>query len=381
MAVLSISFDDVDSRFWGCTTHLAGLFLAEQSRRPRVRPADYPLLVRLNPAVPWKTRGNAAVVARLLIPDGLDWRDLCEAARALVDEYTRPRIGDPVKRPGVACALGEPWGDPRLRWLYRKALTDLVTTDVAGRVSAKAGVATFGGRGVVGATAALAALAPGDPYTFELTAYRHPDRWGQPRCILHDRAAAVESSTPPCTLNNYDPLSRRLTAAPGGPDPVLAGFRGTCPRHLARYSAALCEEPHFWVLYRSNQHTDPHAAPLLPPRPYKSGTLRGRVYSEPETIPGGHVAVIVESSGWLVDALFFRETGPLNRAARLLGPGDTVTLHGSVRPYAPRGRPVLAVDKMVVHTVTPRFTLASPRCPRCGARMKSLGRSGGYKCP
>ncbi|MEB2836149.1 MAG: tRNA(Ile)(2)-agmatinylcytidine synthase [Desulfurococcales archaeon] len=380
--LLSVSFDDIDSRFWGCTTHLAGLFLVEASHLPRVRLADYPLLVRLNPAIPWKTRGNAAVVARLWV-DGEDaaW-DTCGLAESLAWEYTAPRVGEPEKQPGVACVLGRPWESRVARALYSRALTDVVTVDEALRVAWRIGARVAGGRGRIGAVSALAALAPGDPYTYELTAYRHPSMWGERRCVDHEAAAKVEAAVPPCVFNNYDPQRGRLTAAPGGPDPVLAGFRGTCPEWLGAYSTVLCEEPHFWVLYRSNQHTDAHARPLGPPRPYKTGVAKAVVESDPRVAAGGHVFVRARLEGGAsVELAFYKETGPLNRAARLLRAGDSITVLANVRPYSPHGIPLLTVEKMLVQRVAASRIRASPRCPRCGHRMKRTGRGGHYKCP
>lgn len=379
----SISFDDIDSRLWGCTTHLAGLFLVRLSKLPRVELADYPLLVRLNPAIPWKTRGNAAVVIRVYV-DGEDpFKSVCEEAWSLVGEYTSPRVGEPVKKPGIACMLGEAWRSGRLRALYNRALRDVVVLDYARITAEKAGVNIRGGRGVIGATAALAALPPGEPSTFELVAYRQPGLWGGPRCIDHESAARLESKLPPCVFNNFDPVRGRLTAAPGGPDPVLAGFRGTCPRHLASYSEVLCEEPHFWVLYRSNQHTDAHAGELGAPRPYKSGTIEARVSNTPRVEHGGHVLVpiIIEPLGQQALLAVYRESGYLNRVARLLQAGDRVRALVNVRPYGSTQLPIMTVEKLWVLRVSDRYTLRAPRCPKCGHRMKSLGRGRGYRCP
>ena len=60
MALLHIGFDDTDSLYGMCTTYLAYKiveFLLEHSARV----VDHPLLIRLNPNIPWKTRGNGAV--------------------------------------------------------------------------------------------------------------------------------------------------------------------------------------------------------------------------------------------------------------------------------------------------------------------------------
>ena len=378
-AIATISFDDIDSPEGGCTTHLAGLFLLQLSREGVAEPLDFPLLVRLNPGVPWKTRGNAAVALRLLVRG--DAAEIYEAAVSMADEYTRGRRPLAGKSYGVALALGPAWLDERLRWLYRKALTDIVTLDVALDVAESAGVRVAGGRGVVGALAALAALDPGrDDYTFELAAYRQPQYWGEDRCVAEGpELARVEASLPACVFNNS--YAGRLVAAPRGPDPVLAGFRGDCPQYLHAYASLLCEKPHFWVLYRSNQHTDAHGLEMDSIYPYRTGRIRGVVAGAPEKIAGGHVVVRASTRLGDVDLAFFRETGPLREAAELLRPGDRIAVQGTVRPYAPRGRPTIAVDKMIVEGLAEAVELRAPRCPRCGRRMKSLGRGKGYVCP
>ncbi len=379
MIPVTISLDDVDSPDGGCTTHFAGLLLAGLHRNGGVELLDYPLLVRLNPGVPWKTRGNAAAVLRLAVYG--DPLDVLEYTLALMDEYSRGRMQHAGKSPGIAFYPGLAWTDRRLRWLYRTGLTNIVAIDVAEEAVSRAGGRLYGGRGRVGAAAALAALAPGDDYTFELTAYREPWEWGRPRCIVEGpRALALEARLPACTFNNVTPRGR-LAAAPRGPDPVLAGFRGDCPWELPAYAGLLCERPHFWVLYRSNQHTDAHAAPLAGLNAYRTGRVWGVVASRPERLPGSHVVVRVYTGLGPVDAVFYRETGPLRDAASLLEPGDEVVLHGTVRPYAPRGTPTLAVEKMTITRLTAKTIRASPRCPKCGSRMKSLGSGGGYRCP
>ena len=51
--------DDTDSSRGYCTTYLAFRIACDLS--PSVRVVAYPRLVRLNPNIPFKTRGNAAV--------------------------------------------------------------------------------------------------------------------------------------------------------------------------------------------------------------------------------------------------------------------------------------------------------------------------------
>ena len=56
--MLYIGLDDTDSVRGGCTTWLATEIIIELSEFDLV---CHPRLVRLNPNVPWKTRGNGAV--------------------------------------------------------------------------------------------------------------------------------------------------------------------------------------------------------------------------------------------------------------------------------------------------------------------------------
>ena len=60
---MHIGLDDTDSTKGGCTTYLAAL-LIEALEKFHVEFTDYPSLIRLNPNVPWKTRGNGALCLR-----------------------------------------------------------------------------------------------------------------------------------------------------------------------------------------------------------------------------------------------------------------------------------------------------------------------------
>ncbi len=370
----TLSLDDSDTPWGGCTTQLATILLTGPLQG-KVILADYPLLVRLNPTVPRKTRGNAAVVLRgySRVPPG----ELAETAAEAQWSYVEER--PPGKLPGIAVYPGaDPWRDPRLRYLYKRALADYVPASMARRLAVKAGAQLAGGSGVVGAAASLAALAPWDPYTYELIAYRAPENMGKPRCVRRD--PRLEKTVPPCGNANTDLYNGVVAAAPGGPDPVLAGFRGTLPWCLSQYAELLCEEPWAWTLYRSNQHTGIHTrAASGPPRPYKIVRVKGRVRGTPRLLPKGHVLVDLETPWGTLTAAFYRETGPLRDAARLLGEGDLVEVEAGVVPRLEG--PTLAAEALTVYEVAERILRVAPRCPRCGARMESMGKGKGYRCP
>src|ERR671929_649872 len=65
--ILHIGFDDTDSLKGRCTTQLAFKITDYLLREKKADFLDYPLLVRLNPNVPWKTRGNGAVCLRVKV--------------------------------------------------------------------------------------------------------------------------------------------------------------------------------------------------------------------------------------------------------------------------------------------------------------------------
>ncbi|MEZ0270333.1 MAG: DNA-binding protein, partial [Nitrososphaeraceae archaeon] len=63
--VVHIGFDDTDSAEGRCTTNLAFKTISKLTSETDSKFIDYPLLVRLNPNIPWKTRGNGAICLRI----------------------------------------------------------------------------------------------------------------------------------------------------------------------------------------------------------------------------------------------------------------------------------------------------------------------------
>ena len=57
-----VAVDDTDSSTWMCTTFLATELIRTLDDLDLI---GFPRLVRLNPAVPWKTRGNGALCIRV----------------------------------------------------------------------------------------------------------------------------------------------------------------------------------------------------------------------------------------------------------------------------------------------------------------------------
>ncbi len=383
MRRLHIGIDDHDSPEGGCTTHFAAIAVKLLFELGAVF-EDYPLLVRLNPAIPWKTRGNAAVVLRVKLPEGRV-EDAVEALVQASAEY-RGATRHPTSSPGMVFAVD---ADPHVfRPLYRRALTDLVTPDLAHRYAEKLGVFVpreyRGARGVVGALSALGALLEGEDYTYELLAYRSPERWGSPRLIDPGSVKRMDAETRPRTFNNYDEEEGRVLITPRGLDPILVGIRGEDP-HVLRRALRLLEigEPlDAWLIYRSNQATDAHHVPrrVSELKPYRTGRLEATVVSHPRILPKGHVILRVADDTGTIDAAFYEPTRVLPRVARKLVPGDRLRLSGVVKPASSTRGVTFNVEKMEITKLAEAYRLANPRCPRCGARMTSAGKGKGFKC-
>src|SRR2546422_270822 len=164
-----LGFDDTDSRRGGCTTYLATEFVREFEDYDLL---GYPRLVRLNPNVPWKTRGNGALYLRFgrgrgpsrvvgEIGGGRPVRAFPRGVTAKADDPFEERVravferncafDDPTTHPGYALLDRRP--SPRLYW---RAVRGIVTIEEApanaegcGRIRGEKD-----GRGRIGALAA-----------------------------------------------------------------------------------------------------------------------------------------------------------------------------------------------------------------------------------
>ena len=212
-----IGIDDTDSPAGMCTTYL-GAVLARRliHDHMRVREAR---LVRLNPNVTFKTRGNAAIA---LDVEG-DPEQGFALACAIVEELADFSCGK--TNPGVVVAEKRP--DPAF---YQRAVTDFCEIDEAVAVLEAAGARYRGWknrRGLVGATAAVSSVFPDT--TYEILAYRDPARWGTSREVDRESLFAAEEATFPHTWDTVDVANRVVVCVPHTPDPVLFGIRGESP--------------------------------------------------------------------------------------------------------------------------------------------------------
>ena len=381
---LHIGIDDTDSAKGGCTTYIAAR-LVEQFSHMRICFIDYPNIIRLNPNIPYKTRGNAAVALRLEVPTS-EYDAVKEMAVQTVEESSE--IGEEATDPAVVFVKGEP--SSAVARLSRKALTGIVSVAEAVRTlrgSCGCAVSYGSGLGLVGALAAVGETLEGD-YTYELIAYRRQENVGKPRLIDEDSVIKMDRLTSPSTFNNYDTEHKRVLIKPHGPDPVLLGLRGETPEavHAAFRLLRIHEPIERWVIFRTNHGTEAHfkAAQSRPSlRANRPVVLHGAVYRRPTRITGGHVFLELLTSRRVVQCAAFEPTGKFKEVVAKLIPGDKVTIFGGLKEREVDHRLSLTVnlEKIIIERLNEDVVAENPRCPRCDKRMKSAGRGQGFRCP
>ena len=378
---LQIGIDDTDSIKGGCTTYIAAL-LVDRFSQLGIKFTDYPNIIRLNPNIPFKTRGNAAVALRVRIPDGA-YEFVRETVLRTVEENCR--LEDERTDPAVVLLRGNPTG--RIKRLSRQALTDVVPVQRAIRVlkHSHASAVCYGSPlGLVGALSALGQTLNGD-YTFELIAYREPHNRGRPRRVEGASVVRMDRMTRRETFNNYDSENRRILITPHGPDPVLLGLRGETPGAVVRaFRLIRIREPvERWVIFRTNHGTDAHFSNtrLNQRVELNRPVIRsGKVLERPERIAGGHVFFQLKHKSSIVQCAAFEPTGKFKEVVAGLVPGDEVTVFGGVRKKDSKHPPTVNLEKLIIRRLDDDITIENPKCSRCGKHMKSLGQGQGFRC-
>ena len=391
-----VGLDDTDSRTRGmCSTYLASLVaeaVADAGGTVTRR-----LLVRLNPAVEHKTRGNAA----LAIHTDLDAGRATDVAADLIEEYAV--VDDPHTSPGLVVADCTPESVPGgVADFSRGAVRGFRSLDDALSLAADAGFETRGwgaetdegrpGRGRIGALAAVGAWAAFDEWTYERIDYRAFDRCGTPREVDRDSVFAAADAAYPAAWDTVDRGTGEAVCVPNAPGPILYGIRGDDADAVARVADGIESEPvERSGLFLTNQGADAHLrdGTLGDLRAGRSYRVTAEVVDPPETRRGGHVFLALgdgDDGGERLDCVAFAPTGRFRDRVRALRAGDRVTACGEVgtpdggtRSDGGSDPGALKLEKFAVRSLV-RTEPAVPACPDCGRSMESAGRGQGYRC-
>ncbi len=370
--MLHIGIDDTDSAKQGmCTTYIAVLAREKLEKLGIVREIR---LVRLNPNIKYKTRGNASV-AIAIETDKV--REVKEAVINIVQDNAV--FSDPNTNPGLVFFEGEP---EVLRDFYFRALRDIVTIEEAETIAEAEGAEYVKyklGRGIIGALAAIGADL--EEHTFEAIAYRARGNWGKPRNLDEKSVFEMDALTFPLTFNNIDHSEGKVLITPHTPCPVLFGIRGFSDK-VVRNAAEMIkvdEKVEKVQIFKTNQGTDAHlqkVESIAEVRPYSSIVVEGTVIKKPWIISGGHVFFEIEDRTGILRCAAFEPTKKFRDIILRLIEGDRVVAHGGVSK-----KTVLTVnlEKLYVKKLVKEREV-NPTCLVCRKKMESSGRGQGYRC-
>ena len=376
-----IGVDDTDSKKGMCTTYLATLIVDFLLALP-LKFLDFPKLIRLNPNIPFKTRGNGAVAITFMAPEEIEeniWKGIVDLVKANAD------ISDPKTDPGLVLLKG---GVPSVfQKLYQQALYQVIPLKSVKQLleehPSEKHFHIKKGRGLIGATAAIGANLSND-YTYEFIAYRDPKEKKQKRLIDPNSVINADKKTP-LTFNNYDYEHKQVMITPHGPDPVFCGIRGETSSAVIRmWELIEISEPiETTMIFRTNQHTQVHFPKMFLGHelsPYLSVIVRGLVVKKPFDYPGGHVIFTIKSSNTLIDCAAYEPTKRFRKIIRELIEGDKVLVFGGVRPASAKNPITINLEEIQIIQLTSIQKRITPKCPICGASLTSAGRNQGLKC-
>lgn len=377
-----LAIDDTDSNTSMCTTYL-GTIILELLKDNNAEFIDFPWLIRLNPNIPYKTRGNGSVkISFYCNSEMID--DLWKKIVNLVRQYSD--IEAENTSPGVVLLQGEI--PAFFNKLYIKALYELIELeDVKSNLEVyKNKLKLFSlkeGRGLIGASSAIGAIL--SDYTYEFIAYRYEKNCKTKRVIDKQSVLKADKATP-LTFNNIDyDHGNDVMILPHGNDPIFCGIRGeTTEQVIEMWKKLNIEEPIEKVMiFRTNQHTKVHFPKLFNGDelgPYKSVKTIGKIITNPHDIEGGHVIFSVEIGNKIVDCAAYEPTKKFRNIIRELIIGDEIIIFGGIRKPESARNLTINVEEIQIVKLKEIFDQITPKCPSCKLTLKSAGTKAGFKC-
>ncbi len=381
MLTMHVGIDDTDSPRMGCTTYIAAI-LVEKLHKLGVSFIDYPNLVRLNPNVPWKTRGNGALCLRFRCDGHL----VEEVVEQVIDVIEANSDMDYAGTEPGAVFLTRNNVPAEIRAFPKQTIQGIVKKSEAMKLIRMFGAEAVGfkaGRGIIGALAAIGETLERD-HTYELIAYRTPQNCGTPRKLDVSSVLNMNKKMVPLIFNNVDPETGRVLITPRGPDPILYGIRGETPLAVKQAHEMIrsLESIERWVIFRTNHGTDAHLRKVYSigdVQPYQPAIVQGTVSRQPYIVPRRHVIFSIKDKN-KIDCAAYAPTGTLQKVARMLIVGDLVEAYGGVRPASEKHPVTINLEKFKILKLAPKIAFHNPLCPRCGKRMESMGSNKGFRC-
>ena len=375
--ILHVGFDDTDSPKGMCTTFLA-YKIVESLKKEKTEFLDFPRLIRFNPNIPWKTRGNGAVSFRITT---VNPNKIKNKIKNFVQKYSDTKNG---ANPGLVFFENSSIPSEFIEF-SRLAMWQLINRDQAKKFAKKNNLEFFcqgNGQGLVGAIGAIGY--DFQDHTLELLSYRKKSKFGKERKISAQSVKIMQEKTSPYTFNSFDTKKKKVLIMPHGPDPVFYGVRGENVRSLVNATKILksSEKLAGYMIFKSNQGTNDHLKNELTPetmKPYASGIITGIVSNAPKTTKGGHVFFKIISKDHEFLCAVYKPTGISTIAASLLK-GDKITVGGGVRKASKNFPRMINLEFIQIISLEKNIVHENPLCKKCSKKMKSKGLSQGFQC-
>ena len=375
--ILNIGFDDTDSKKAMCTTFLA-YKVVNSIKKEGAEFLDFPHLIRFNPNIPWKTRGNGAIAISIRTNKP---KKIKKIVKKLVTRYSDIKGG---ANPGLVFYEKEK-PEKNFSEFSESALCKLISRKKAKNFASKNKIETLSlgnGQGIVGAIGAIGYKF--NDHTFELLTYRTKSQFGKKREIDKESVRLMQEKTFPFTFNSYDTNKNKILITPHGPDPVFYGIRGENPKSVINASRLIetKEKLEGYMTFKTNQGTSDHLKNEIDVndfKPFTSGTIKGIVSKKPCMKQGKHVFFSIKTNNREILCAVYRPT-KITSTVMELKQGDKILVGGGVRKASKKHKRILNVEFIKVLKLVTEFKLVNPLCTKCKKRMKSKGKNQGYQC-
>ena len=375
--VLNIGFDDTDSPKGMCTTFLA-YKIVDLLRKHKTEFLDFPRLIRFNPNIPWKTRGNGAVSIRIKTKNPSKIKN---QIKNLVLKYSDVKNG---ANPGLVFFESDTIPSEFTNF-SNLAMWQLIKRNNAKRFAKKNDLEFFyqgNGQGLVGAIGAIGYNF--QDHTLELLSYRKRTKFGKERKISVESVKIMQEKTFPNTFNSFDTKKGQILITPHGPDPVFYGVRGENVDSLVYATKILKSDEKLdgYMIFKSNQGTGDHLKNELNfenMKPYASGKITGIVLDTPKIVKGGHVFFKILSKNYEFWCAVYKPTGISSTASNLIK-GDKICVGGGVRKASKKFPRIINLEFIDIIHLEKNLVKSNPICKKCNKKMKSKGQNQGFQC-
>ena len=368
-----VGIDDTDSLMGMCTTYLA-VKIIEELEKNGISLRSYPRLIRLNPNIPFKTRGNGAV--SFLVEGEIESiEDIIERNILKYAEFE-----DKETNPGAVIVKNEKSNLKKITPLSEKAIKDIVSIEqalkIVKRLNGVKALTYKSGRGIIGALAAVGVYLY--DYTYELLTYRFPENFNKKRKIDEESFYAADLETYPQTWDTVDWKNKVVVAVPNSSNPVLYGIRGESVKALNKAKEIVkTEEFDKEIIFLTNQGTDMHLISedqVSRLEDFKSYIIKGEIIENPFCTRGGHVFFSLKTKFGKIKCAAFEPTKQFRTVVMALKKGDLVEVYGGFK------KGCINLEKINIVKLSEVIVKRNPVCPKCGKRMKSAGKNQGFRC-